>query len=231
MREHTAALAPPRALWVPFMLGRPFGVPNDAAFQRKVLLAALQLFERESGPVLEDFAQDAPHQQLSSPPDNLVCPVSFPRLQAEGALAEQLAGEVSQLQAWHEVAVKHRGRTTLGVTGMQPLQIVDYLKAWLGNQPPQPFRKDISPGDALKQACDELKAFYLEAKSVQPGQHSAASIQEWFWMETALAQAIVQIRAIAASSAEPSVKGIAVQSLVPRAMEAAVQKKAVSQSA
>ena len=206
------------------MLGRPFGVPNDPAFQRKVLIAALQLFERESGPVLEDFPQDAPHQKLSSPPENLVCPVSFPRMQAEGTLAEKLADEVSQLQAWHEVAVKHRGRTTLGVTGMQPLQIVDYLSAWLDHQPPLPFRTDISPGDALKQACDELKAFYLEAKSVQPGQHSAASIQDWFWMETALAQAIVQIRAIAANSTDPSAKAIAVMSLIPRAVEAALKR-------
>jgi len=224
VREHTEALAPPRALWVPFMLGRPFGVPNDAAFQKKVLHAALQLFESESGPVLEDFAQDAPHQKLSSPPENLVCPVSFPRMQAEGTLAEKLAEEVSQLQAWHAVAVKLRGRTTLGVTGMPPLQIVDYLSAWLDNQPPQPFRKDIAPGDALKQACDELKAFYLEAKSVQPGQHSAVSIQEWFWMETALAQAIVQIRTIAANSTEPSVKAVAVMSLIPRSMEAALKR-------
>jgi len=206
------------------MLGRPFGVPNDAAFQKNVLVAALQLFERESGPVLEDFPKDAPHQKLTSPPDNLVCPVSFPRMQAEGTLAEKLADEVSQLQAWHEVAVKHRGRTTLGVTGMQPLQIVDYLSAWLNNQSPQPFNKDISPGDALKQACDELKAFYLEAKSVQPGQHSAASIQEWLWMETALAQVIVQIRAIAANSTESSAKAVAVMSLIPRSLEAALKR-------
>jgi hypothetical protein len=226
VREHTEALAPPRALWVPFMLGRPFGVPNDAVFQQQVLLAALQLFERESGPVLEDFPLDAPHQKLTSPPENLVCPVSFPRMQTEGTLPDKLADEVSQLQAWHEVALKHRGRSTLGVTGMQPLQIVDYLSAWLDNQPPQPFRTDISPGDALKQACDELKAFYLEAKSVQPGQHSAASIQEWFWMETALAQAIVQIRAIAANSAEPSAKAVAVMSLIPRSMEAALKRTA-----
>ena len=80
-------------------------------------------------------------------------------MQTEGTLPEKLADEVSQLQAWHKVAVKHCGRTTLGVSGMQPLQIVDYLSAWLDNQPPQPFRKDISPGDALKQACDELKAY------------------------------------------------------------------------
>ena len=42
IREHTEAMKPPRALWVPFVLGRPFGVPNDAAFQRRVVLAALR---------------------------------------------------------------------------------------------------------------------------------------------------------------------------------------------
>ena len=37
IREQTAAIKPPRALWVPFMLGRPFGAPNDPDFQRRVL--------------------------------------------------------------------------------------------------------------------------------------------------------------------------------------------------
>ena len=64
IREHTAAMNPPRALWVPFMLGRPLGVPNDAAFQRKVALSALQLLERDSGPVLEDFPDDAPYTAI-----------------------------------------------------------------------------------------------------------------------------------------------------------------------
>ena len=31
IREHTERIRPPRALWVPFELGRPFGVPHDAA--------------------------------------------------------------------------------------------------------------------------------------------------------------------------------------------------------
>lgn len=206
------------------MLGRPFGVPNDAAFQKQVLRAALQLFERDSGPLLEDFPIDAPPQQLTPPPADLACPVSFPRVQAEGTLAEQLADEVAQLGAWHDVAVRHRGRTTLGVTGLPPVKLADYLAAWLGPAPPQPFRDDISPGDALKQACDELKAYYLEAKSVQPGMHTAASIQNWFWTETALGKAIVQIKAIASESTEKSVKAVAGMSLIPRAIETALKR-------
>ena len=225
VREHTAALAPPRALWVPFMLGRPFGVPNDAAFQRKVLLAALRLLERESGPILEDFPDDAPNELLSPPPDGLACPVSFPNMKSDGALADKLADEVSQLQAWHDVAVRYRGRTTLGVTGLSPAQIADYLKSWLNGNAPTPFRNDISQGDALKLACDELKAYYYESKSVQPGQHSDTSMQNWFWLETAAGQVLLQIRDIARTSADPSMNPLASLSLIPRAVEAVLRRE------
>lgn len=215
---------PPRALWVPFMLGRPFGVPNDAAFQTRVLLAALRLLERKSGPVLEDFPEDAPAGQLTPPPDNLVCPVSFPQMKTKGTLGEKLTDEVAQLQAWHAVAAGHRRRTTLGVTGLPLADVANYLSAWVGANPPPPYRSDISPGEALKHACDELKAFYYEAKSVQPGTHSSDSLQDWFWLETAGGAALRQIRAVAAKSAEPSVKAVAVQSLIPRAVEGLVQR-------
>src|SRR5258708_40178027 len=52
---------PPRAVMTPFMLGRPFGEPNDAPFQRRVLLQALNLLERADGPViLEHFPDNNP---------------------------------------------------------------------------------------------------------------------------------------------------------------------------
>jgi hypothetical protein len=64
IRPQTENTKPPRALWVPFELGRPFGPPNDPAFQKRVILAALQLLDRESGPVIiEDFPDDDPRAQ------------------------------------------------------------------------------------------------------------------------------------------------------------------------
>ena len=218
IREHTAALNPPRALWVPFMLGRPLGVPNDAAFQRKVLLAALQLLERDSGPVLEDFTEDAPYEDLGevAPADN--CPVSFPRKKSDGSLTERLGDEIVQLQAWHEVAVQQHGRTTLGMTGLHPAALGAYVAASLGDggQPPPSYREGMTPGGALKLVTDELKTFYYEAKSVQPGRHSPDSIAEWFWQGTAAGEAFVALRAMAAKSSDPSMKGLATLSLVPR---------------
>lgn len=204
------------------MLGRPFGAPNDAAFQSRVLLAALRLLERENGPVLEDFPEDAPYVDLGAAPEGLTCPVSFPRLKSDGSLAERFADEVSQLQAWHDVAVRHRGRTTLGVTGLTPAEIVEFLASWLTDAPRATFRADVSPMDALKRASDELKAFYYEARSVQPGRHSSTNVQNWFWLETAAGRAFLEIRAKAAQSEDPAVKSLATQSLVPRAVDAAL---------
>lgn len=218
IREHSAALKPPRALWVPFMLGRPFGVPNDPAFQRKVLLAALNLLERSAGPVLEDFPEEAPFDDLGDIPEAPNCPVSFPRLKSEGSLAELLDDELSQLQAWHEVAIARNGRSTLGVTGLSPRELGRYLASWLTDTPLASYRDDLGAAGAIKLAADELKTFYYEAKGAQPGRRSAAEFQEWFWSDTAAGRLLLELRDMASRSPDPSMKGLATLSLVPRAV-------------
>ena len=218
IREHTVALKAPRALWVPFMLGRPYGVPNDAAFQRKVALSALRLLERTDGPVLEDFPDDAPYEDLGDVPEAENCPVSFPRMRSEGTLGERLADEIAQLQAWHEVARRQNGRTTLGVTGLSPRELGEFLDAWLRGESKPLFREGLALAGALKLAADELKTFYYEAKGVQPGRRSPMDVLRWFWLETAAGEAIVAMRDHAAQSADPAMKGLATLSLVPRAV-------------
>ena len=206
IREHSAALAPPRALWVPFMLGRPLGVPNDASFQTRVLLAALRLLERPTGPLLEDFAEEAPYEDLGDVPAALNCPVSFPRMRSAGALAERLDDEISQLRAWHEVASRQRGRTSLGLTGLAPAGLGEFLSAWVGAAPRATFREGLGLAAALKQASDELKA--------------PTELQNWFWLETAAGELFLAIRDKAAQSADPSLRGLGSLSLVPRAVQA-----------
>ena len=231
VREHTEALAPPRALWVPFMLGRPFGVPHNAEFQRDVLLAALRLLEHDRGPVIEDYLRDAPYDDLGAEPEGLACPVSFPGRPPQGTLADQLVAEAAQLGVWHDLAVRHRGRTTLGATGLDIDAVVSYVAGWLVDSPPASFRAGLSDGAALKLACDELKAYYYEAKSVQPGRHSSVAIQHWFWHETAAGQAFLALREKAAQSKDPSMKPLAVQSLVPRAVDASLKSAATARTA
>ena len=66
VRENTESMQPPRSLWVTFPLGRPLGKPGDPAFQHRVIAAALELLNCESGPVLADYPEDAPSIAVDS---------------------------------------------------------------------------------------------------------------------------------------------------------------------
>ena len=112
VREHAEAMHPPRALAVPFELGRPLGAPEDAAFQRRVITAALALLERPSGPVLEDYPEDAPADAAASEADEgWACPVSFaqPKADAPITFAARLQAEVAQMKPWHEAWKRRKG--------------------------------------------------------------------------------------------------------------------------
>ena len=75
----------------------------------------------------------------------------------------------------------------------------------------------------MKLATDELKAFYYEAKAVQPGRHSMTDMQNWFWTETAAGQVFLELRNKAGQSSDPTMKGLATLGLVPRAVDAALR--------
>jgi hypothetical protein len=66
IRPQAENTRPPRALWVPFELGRPFGPPGDTAFQKRVLLAALSMLVEGGGPVrIFDFPEPAKPEPIS----------------------------------------------------------------------------------------------------------------------------------------------------------------------
>ena len=66
IRKHAEEIKPPRALAVPFELGRPLGAPNEPEFQRRVLRECLELLNAESGPVLADFPDTAPGRRAEA---------------------------------------------------------------------------------------------------------------------------------------------------------------------
>ncbi len=61
LRGIARAMRPPRALWVPYPLGYPFGAPEEPALQHRVLAAALGLVEETDAepPLLRDFEPGA----------------------------------------------------------------------------------------------------------------------------------------------------------------------------
>ena len=197
IRLHTEAIQPPRALWVPFDLGRPLGVPNDAAFQKRVLASVLELFEESSGPVLKDFPEDAPVAR----DDDAVwaCPVNLTRkkldLDDADALRAAFQKETVELRAWYDLALKKNRRTTMGVSGLDINQIVEFIGAFIDGVPSNP-RQDLSLAYVLNFAVDDLKAFYYEAVATQPGgtSPSAADLDDWFWGQTVAAKVLFAVK-------------------------------------
>jgi len=215
IREQTAAIKPPRALWVPFMLGRPFGAPNEPDFQRRVLRHLLSLFERAAGPVLEDFPEDAPAGGASVAA--FACPVSFAAARpGDTGLAGAVLAEVAQLAPWYDLARKRRGRTTVGVFGSTPELAARHVVSYVNGTPEVSPNPAWSAGMAVKRACDDLKAYYYEAVAAQPGNLDARAIESWFWIETAAAQAFLAIRDYCLKSNDESLKPLGKLSLIPR---------------
>jgi hypothetical protein len=215
IREQTAAIRPPRALWVPFMLGRPFGAPGEPHFQRSVLRAALALLERPDGPVLEDFPDEAPAGAV--PAESYACPVSFARAQsAPAGLAQELLAEIAQLAPWYDLARNRRGRTTVGLFGQDVEAAARHIAAFVdGSMQPVP---GMRPGLAVKRACDDLRAYYFEAMAGQPGNPAPRAIEDLFWSQTAAGRALLGVWEVCLRSDEESLKPLRLVGLVPRAV-------------
>ena len=222
VREHTEIMRPPRALWVPFMLGRPFGAPNAPEFQRKVLITALKLLEAEQGPVLEDFPEDAPASVHGDQMEGFACPVNLSRPGGppggENDITQALLDEIAQLQPWHDFALKRRGRSTMGLSGLAIDEAARFVASHVGTTPLPSYSAVMSVGEALKRACDDLKAFYFEAASAQPGNLDNNAVDQWFWRETTAGKLFLELREVCLKSAEKSMQMLGGSTLVPRAI-------------
>lgn len=177
-------IKPPRALWVPFELGRPLGVPKDPAFQQRVLLAALKLLEEPYGPVLADFPEEA--SVTATPAQPLSCPIvlsqKFTEADSSEGLRDAFLREVDQMVVWYREAEKKRGRTTYGLSGLRPLEAARLLVDLLDNKTPSNLRDDLSLPAMVRLASEDIKALYMEAATARPGGFAdSVSLTNWFF--------------------------------------------------
>ena len=206
VREHTEAMAPPRSLWVPFPLGRPLGAAGDAAFQHRVIAAALALLGRPEGPVLEDFPEPAPEGGADEP---WSCPVRFARAPKGQDLESAARAEVEGLASWHDMATRRRGRTAAGTSGLaigRCLELV--IDACRGGH-----TNDVR---TLKSAIEDLKTYYVEAATAKPGAPPAGTVDSMLWNESALGQLLRRLAIRGRGSDDAAMRFFANHSLVPR---------------
>lgn len=219
VRLHTELTKPPRALWVSFELGRPLGIPNDPSFQKRVLLATLKLLEAPDGPRLEDFQEDAP----SSPCGITVlsCPVNFAQKGTDTGETEQLQAafnrEIISMRPWYDMVVKKRGRTTVGISGINLEAIGDFIYSFLEGIEPENPRDDIPLAYALKFAVDDLKAYYFEGVTAQPGQESVSSqvLADWFWEETVAGKVLLAVKEAGNTNEDDLIRMVTSNLIVP----------------
>lgn len=202
------------------MLGRPFGAPNAPEFQREVVIAALRLLEAEQGPVLEEFPDDAPAPANAGHMEGLACPINLSRPQADengrSDVTWLLLDEVEQLLPWHDLAVRRLGRSTMGISGLAIEDAARYVASHLGESPPPSYDMNISIAEALKRACDDLKAYYYEAAAAQPGNAEGHEIEKWFWKETVAGRLFLDLREICRKRADQGMQMLGRSLLVPR---------------
>jgi hypothetical protein len=205
---------------VPFELGRPFGAPDEPAFQTKILRTVLALFERDDGPViLEDFDEDPPGGH-SYDQSGWTCPVSFPKPKTETkpALHQSVLDEIGQLAPWSNLALEERGRTAFGVSQLDIAEAAAFVASFLDGLPENP-RDDIALGETLRFACEDIKMWYQEAATSKPGVTNSRAVADWFWGDTAAGVLFLAVYPICLRSADAGVRRVADSQFIPRAQE------------
>lgn len=202
---------------MPFVLGRPFGAPGDAAFQRRVALAALNLLEAPSGPVLADYPEAAPAPKPEEM-EGIACPVSFKSTDNPDDLGAALLREIEEIAPWYDLARERRGRTTVGTSGMTVEESARRVGAQLGGQSMASL-DGFNLGETLKLAFEEIRAYYSEAAAAKPGNASAEEIIQWFWNGTAAGRAFIALQKACLAGSDESAKVFASRSLIPNSVQ------------
>jgi hypothetical protein len=215
VRAQMEKTRPPRGLWTSAQLGRPVGEPEDRAFQRRVVLAALRLLERTDGPViLEDFPEDPPGLRDTPGWHAPALPAMTVTPNAPEAWATSFAGELALLlPLWRHAQVRF-GRTTVGLSFQLPEAWPGFAAQFLAGMLPGVAGHD-TPALALRFMCDDVKALYGEAAQAAGAAPSSRQVDTWFWRQTVAGQLLIALRAMALTTENNALKTVGGRFFVP----------------
>lgn len=205
IREQSEAVRPPRALWVPYALGRPLGSADDPEFQKRVMRGAFDMLASAKEPTINDYLIEAPEEAEVG---EWACPVSFAP-KKDGTFESKLIAEVSRLIPWStETRASRGGRTLFGVSGATPDQVENVAQAlaYLADNGDMTRAPDVGVDWKFampllaRHLTDDLRTFYHEAVASQPGSGSPShdALNEWVFgghkgEATALGETLLQI--------------------------------------
>lgn len=182
VRLHLEKIQPPRALWVPFELGRPLGAPNNKDFQIDVLSSALQLVETLNESAIADFSHDDPTAKNDT---DWVVP--------DTNSATTITDEIKLLKPLYQRQCVNISRTSVGVAKIPVAESAALLDDIISGASMSSSREDISLNLMMRLAIDDLKAYYIEA-AIADGQPSSEQVYHWLWQDTMLGRKVRELR-------------------------------------
>lgn len=149
----------------------------------------------------------------------MVCPIDLPK-PADDTFPASEAGqammrELSSLAPWYDLALRTRGRTTVGPSGLTIDEAAKFLLAFLDDQTVSAPRTDLEYGRLLKLAYEDIKAYYSEAVTAQPGFGSSLRVENWLFNETAFGKALWRLRDICRASEDEYFQYLGRNSIIP----------------
>jgi len=187
-RSVAERIHPPRALYVPFPLGRPLGKPGDAAFQHDVLARAFALLEAPSAPVLEDYPEEIVAEEVA-----LTCSLP-PRFDPDLAAA---VDEASGLRKAYDRALARRGVSSVGRAISaddvpKVLGVLDDIANGLN------WKEADIPGRNTTAVCHDIRTYYEEAALELVDASAAApdgrAAEAWFYERTEAGKTVLAAR-------------------------------------
>ena len=174
------------------------------------------MLNADTGPVLEDYLEDIPVDAAAVDFTGMSCPIDLPSLPSnDSKLTQSLVQEIGQIAPWYELAVNERSRTTVGVRKLDILDAGRFLIEFIEDPSSPSPRPEFEIGPMLKCTCEDLKAFYSEAASAQPGMSSSLAVEHWLWNETVLGKVLWKLREEHLDSPDTATKFLARRNLVP----------------
>lgn len=195
MKDVVEAVAPPRALFCEFPLGRPLGKPLDTDFQTDVLHRAFALLDAESGPALAEHPE-----VIEATEEPLACamPARFdPNLPAA-------VDEARGIRKAYDRSVAKRG-TSVG-RSFDADGVPDALAVFHQIAEGAHWKNDVSiPGKNTVAAAHDIRTYYEEAalelvEGPPPGGRQA---EAWYFDTTEAGKTMLAARKAMADQEAP----------------------------
>ena len=185
IRGQIYGTAPPRGLFCDFPLGRPLGVPGDAAFQRRVIERAFAMLERAE-PSVEDYEvviEDGETQPL-------VCPLPA-RMDPD---AHPAIDEAKGLRPAYDRAIAKYGNRAGAVRLLDADSIPAAIESFIRVAEGHPWKQAGIPGIPARVSQDIRGYYEMAAMEIADHTPAAWAGYRWFRDQTKTGEVIRQAR-------------------------------------